>query len=410
MKNGGGAQTRTPVSKSLLYMGIVVAVATLTGIGIWLMAEITIQQNVEVAGLQQPVIPTKSTSIPQLTTNVVLDKRDRVWEIAFLPTKQMLFTERKGTLNIYEDGKVRELTKVDDIYAQGEGGLLGLAVDPKFSDNHYIYTCFNSKIGGPDIRVARWKIKTDFSGLEDRQYIITGISSNPSGRHSGCRVEFGPDGYLWVGTGDSATAGLKPQRPQDPKSLNGKILRVDRDGKAAPGNLGGEFDSRIYNYGHRNIQGLAFFAQAQQGALGVSVEHGSGIDDEVNPLLPGNFGWDPDKNYTEEGVPMTDKTKFPQAVSAIWSSGSTTQAPSGATFLRGVKWKAWDGMLAVCFLKDKKLKILQINEQNKLVKEENFFEGKFGRLRAAVLGPDGKLYLSTDNGGGNDQIISVTPY
>ncbi len=394
-------------------MGIVVVVAVFTGLGIWWMAQVTIQQGVELAGTQQPVIPTKSTATPQLTTEVLVDKRDHVWDMAFLPTKQMLFTERKGTLNIYEDGKVRELASISDIFAKGEGGLLGLTVDSKFSDNRYIYTCFNSTAGGPDVRVVRWKVKTDLSGLEDRKDIVTGISSNSGGRHSGCRVAFGPDGYLWVGTGDSATPGLSPQRPQDPKSLNGKILRVDRDGNPTAGGSNNtenkSFDPRIYNYGHRNIQGLAFFSEARLGVLGVSVEHGSSIDDEVNLLLPGNFGWDPDKNYTEAGVPMTDKSKFPNAVDAIWSSGNTTQAPSGAVFLKGGQWKAWNGALAIAILKDKKLKILQINAQNKVTKEEDFLQNKFGRLRAVTLGPDGNLYLSTDNGSSGDQIIRVTP-
>ena len=410
MQNEGGNPDKPSTPISLLYMGIVVVVAVLTGLGIWWMADTTIQKNVEVANSQQSYIPIKSTVEPKITTDVVLSGRDRVWEIAFLPTKQMLFTERKGTLSIYENSKVRELQTVSDIFAKGEAGLLGLAVDPQFTTNRYIYICFDSTLGGPDVRVARWKVKPDLSGLEDRQDIITGISANPSGRHSGCRLAFGPDGYLWVGTGDSGMPGVEPQRPQDPHSLNGKILRVDRDGRAAPGNLGGNFDSRIFSYGHRNVQGLAFFPHSQQGVLGVNIEHGSSIDDEVNPLKPGNFGWDPDKMYTEANVPMTDKTKFPNAIDAIWHSGFPTQAPSGATFLRGSKWKAWDGALAVAFLKDQKLKIIQISPQNKLVKEQDFLYQKYGRLRASVLGPDGKLYMSTDNGSGADLIISVTPH
>src|SRR5262249_40319191 len=159
------------------------------------------------------------------------------------------------------------------------------------------------------------------------------------------------------------------------------------------------FDSRIYSYGHRNIQGLALYPYPQDGVVGVNVEHGSGVDDEVNLLRPGNFGWDPDKMYTEDFVPMTDKTKFPDAIDAIWSSGTTTQAPSGATFLRGVQWKVWDGALAVAVLKDMKLKIMQIDAHNKVTNVTDLFVKQFGRLRTAAMGPDGKLYISTDNGG-----------
>ncbi len=294
--------------------------------------------------------------------------------------------------------------------------MLGMTVDATYTQNHYIYTCFNTAYGIAkdrkpyDIRVVRWTIKPDLSGVAERKDIITGISPNPaSQRHSGCRVAMGTDGTLWVGTGDSATAGISPQRPQDPKSLNGKILHVDREGKGLAGNMGGSFDPRIFNYGHRNVQGIALFAGPQNGAYGLSVEHGSDVDDEINLLKNGNFGWDPDKLYTEIHVPMTDKTKFPSAVDAVWSSGNPTQAPSGAAFLRGVQWKAWDGSLAVAVLKDTKLKILQFSPSNALIKETDVLIKQFGRLRAATLGPDGNLYISTDNGNNKDQIIRVTP-
>ncbi|MEK7152544.1 MAG: PQQ-dependent sugar dehydrogenase, partial [Patescibacteria group bacterium] len=195
----------------------------------------------------------RSTEDPTLTTETVVDGQNAIWDMTFLPTKEMLFTERAGTLNVLKDDKVQMLARISDVYAQGEGGLLGLVVDPIFASNHYIYTCFNTNI---DIRVVRWVLKTDLSGIEKRKDIITGAPRNLSGRHSGCRMAFGPDGYLWVGTGDTAQ-NRTPQTPQDPKSLGGKILRVDRDGRGVSGNLGGTFDPRIYSYGHRNTQGIA---------------------------------------------------------------------------------------------------------------------------------------------------------
>ena len=195
-----------------------------------------------------------------------------------------------------------------------------------------------------------------------------------------------------------------------PGSLGGKILRVDRDGKPAPGNVGGQYDPRVFSYGHRNVQALAFFPAAQQGVLGVSVEHGSTVDDEVNLLRPGNFGWAPPaQGYNESGVPMTDKARFPDAVDAIWRSGNPTQAPSGATFVHGGQWKAWDGYLVVAMLKDRRLKALAIDVQNRVTAEHTLFEGRFGRLRTAVQGPDGNLYIATDNPSDN-QIIRVTPH
>lgn len=347
---------------------------------------------------------TNKNQVPQLATQVLLDNRDRVWDMAFLPTGELMFTERKGTLSVYKDNVAKTITTISDVSPNGEGGLLGLAIDPGFEANRYLYTCFNTNT---DIKVVRWQLKADQSGLEKRKDIITGIPANPSGRHSGCRLAFGPDGYLWTGTGDTAQD-LTPQTPQDPKSLAGKILRTDRDGKGAPGNMGGVFDGRIYSYGHRNTQGIAFFDAPVTSAVGISVEHGSSVDDEVNPLVKGNFGWAPPDGAYDESVPMTDKARFPGAIDAIWSSGNPTQAPSGAAIVYGKEWKAWDGAIAVAVLKDRHLKFLTISGTLKLSREDRRLENEFGRLRAVRQGPDGALYISTDNGA-NDKILRVTP-
>lgn len=318
----------------------------------------------------------------------------------------MIFTERKGAVHIVQNGNARKLIDIPDVLGQGEGGLLGVAVDPAFAENHYIYTCFNSNKSGPrDVRLARWSLNAELTSLGERKDIITGMPAANSGRHSGCRAKFGPDGYLYVGTGDAAQgdAGI------DHKNLGGKVLRIDRDGNPAPGNLGGDFDPRIFSFGHRNVQGIAFFDTPQNGAIGITVEHGSTVDDEINLLVKGNFGWAPAASgYDETNVPMTDKTRYPDAIEAIWSSGSPTIAPSGATFLRGEQWKGWEGSLAMAVLKGKHLKIMTINDKNQITSTEDLFSQQFGRLRTAVQGPDGNLYISTDNGG-DDQIIRVTP-
>jgi glucose/arabinose dehydrogenase len=360
---------------------------------------------------KQPHIVTgpQSQGKPSLTTATVVGGYDHIWDIIFLPSKEMVFNERSGKIHIMlTDGKVRELHKIQDIYAVGEGGLLGMAVDPKFAENRYIYACFNSIKNGAEkreVRLARFKVSSDLTKLEERTDIVTGMPS-AFGRHSGCRPKFGPDGFLYVGTGDAALGGMAA----DHKALGGKILRIDRDGDPAPGNLGGDFDPRIFSYGHRNVQGIAFFPTAEHGGvLGVSVEHGSSIDDEVNLLKKGNFGWlHPAGTYHELDIPMTDKTKDPNAIDAIWSSGTPTQAPSGATFMVGTQWKYWNGALVVAVLKDKHLKILTIDSNNKVTTTENVFVNQFGRLRTTAQGPDGNLYIATDNGK-SDQIIRVTP-
>jgi glucose/arabinose dehydrogenase len=345
-----------------------------------------------------------SNEIPELSTQIIVEGRKNIWDIGFLPWGQMLFTEREGTVSTFVDGSVKTVAKIGDVAAGGEGGLLGMVIDPKFTENRYVYTCLNTS---SDIRIVRWMLDNDVRSLDERTDIVTGIPRNPSGRHSGCRMAFGPDGYLWIGTGDTAQD-ITPQTPQDPKSLAGKILRVDRDGKAAKGNLTGNFDPRIYSYGHRNTQGIAFFKAPIQGVPGISVEHGSSVDDEVNPLKLGNFGWAPPDGAYNEDVPMTDTDRFPEAVSALWTSGNPTQAPSGVAVVYGDQWKAWDGAIAVAVLKDQHLKFLTVDDTLKVTKEDRRFEGEFGRIRMAVQGPDGSLYISTDNAT-NDKIIKITP-
>lgn len=343
------------------------------------------------------------SATPQLAASVLVDDRIHVWDLAFLPDRSILFTERGGALSRLHEGRVTKIADMPDVASRGEGGLMGLALDPQYASNNFAYTCYNSTAG--DVRVVRWKLAGTPLTISDRKDIITGMPAQESGRHSGCRTVFGPDGYLWVGTGDAALG----DSGQQPMNLGGKILRVDRDGRAAPGNLGGAFDARVYSYGHRNTQGLAFFPVEKRGTLGLSSEHGSSVDDEINELRRGNYGWaPPSAGYSEGGVPMTDTQRFPDAIGAIWSSGSPTQAPSGMAIVNGAAWKGWDGTAAVAMLKARHLKILRLDAANKVVREERALEGAYGRLRAVVQGPDGALYVTTDNGGG-DKIVRIAP-
>lgn len=341
---------------------------------------------------------------PTLETAEVLGGLSRPWDIVFLPDNALVFNERSGQVSKLVNGQKVQIADITDVYNVGEGGLTGLALDADFKTNRYIYTCFNSRgTSGIDVRLVRWRLGEAADALADRQDIVIGIPSNSSGRHSGCRVRAASDGTLWVGTGDAAIA----SHPQDPKSLGGKILHVTRDGMPASGNLPEPFDPRIFSYGHRNVQGLALFDKPIDGVYGHSVEHGSDRDDEVNLLKSGNFGWAPRVTYVETGIPMTDTERFPDAVSAVWSSGFPTIAPSGATLLSGDQWGTWDGALAVAVLKDKHVHIFKFDDAYGLSFEREVL-GEFGRVRSVTQGPDGSLYLSTDNGS-NDKIIKVTP-
>ncbi len=306
-------------------------------------------------------------------------------------------------------GAKRVLAQPTDLVAQSEGGMMGLAVDPAFATNRRIYTCMLSNASGAlDVRVVRWQVDAGLHGPHQphrhRHRPPGEHGAARPGRHSGCRPRFGPDGFLWVTAGDSATGTV----PQSPTVLGGKVLRVTTTGAAAPGNPGGALDPRIYTLGHRNPQGVAFRSNGQA----FSVEHGTDCDDEINRLVPGgNYGWDPrplggGTGY-DESRPMTDPVRVPGAIAAVWSSGCPTIAPSGATFLSGSRWKAWNGALAVAVLKATKLFVVQLDAPGTAVTRTWDAVGDQGRLRTAVQGPDGNLYVATDANPG--KIFELTP-
>ena len=351
------------------------------------------------------------TACPGPATLVVSDHvtgLNRPWDLAFLPDGSMVFTERVGNIKLRTTGgTIRTLATPSDVVATGEGGMLGLAVDPNFATNRRIYTCFLSNASGSlDVRLARWRVNSGGTALESRSDIVTGLPAASNGRHSGCRPRFGPDGNIWMGTGDAAM----PAVPQSPTSLGGKVLRVNTDGAGVAGNASTPFDPRIYTYGHRNVQAVAFDDAGQAW----SVEHGTSRDDELNKLVAGgNYGWDPrplsGPSFYDESRPMTDTSRHPGAIAAIWSSGATTIAPSGATFIPvgAHQWAGWQNDLAMAVLKDQHLRIITFNGDRTAVEEQFVRLTGYGRLRSAVFGPDGSLYIATDANPG--RILKVTP-
>ena len=343
-----------------------------------------------------PPPPPPPPDAPTLEVSVVRDGLARPWDLGFLPDGSLVFTERSGAVRALVGGELRLLGDPPDVNGLGEGGMLGLAVDPDFATNRHLYTCFLSNLSGThDVRVVRWTVDAATTSITGRADILTGlpVSATSVGRHSGCRPRFGPDGYLWVTAGDAATG----TNPQDPQSLGGKILRIDRDGDPAPGNMGPPFRPEIYSYGHRNPQGLAF---RPGDGTPYEVEHGPDCNDEVNRLVAGgNYGWNPVPTDGSAGynelVPMTDLAEFPGAVVATWSSGCPTIATSGAGFVTGPQWKAWDGALAVAALKGTQLRFLVLDASGAVVSEGAGVTDR-GRLRVAMQGPDGDLYVLTD--------------
>jgi glucose/arabinose dehydrogenase len=331
--------------------------------------------------------------IPALTVTPVASGLNVPWDLGFLPDGTLLFTERPGRINALVGGSVRLLEAPPDVRAVGEGGLTGLAIDPEFASNRRIYTCFNTT--GGDIDVVVWTVNPSVTALTRIGTLVDGLPANTSGRHSGCRPRIGPDGMLWVGTGDAAMG----TNPQNTNSLGGKVLRVDRFfGLPAPGNPTG---ARWYTLGHRNVQGLAFRPGTH---AAYSVEHGPNRDDELNRLVAGgNYGWNPVPGYNES-VPMT----FAGGVGAVWSSGAPTIAASGAAFVSGTRWRDWNGALMVCALKGSHLRVMILDQAGTSVIAQYVRLTEWGRLRTPVQGPDGNLYVTTSNGSG-DVILRVSP-
>jgi len=343
----------------------------------------------------------RPSGAPRLQVSVVADGLDHPWDVAQAPDGTLLFDERGGGLTaVRPDGTVQDVrADLDDLFARGETGLMGLVLDPGFDGNRRFYSCQGVTDGAaPSIAVIAWTVSADWgSATRVADPLIDDIPVNAdSGRHGGCRLRFTPDGALLIGTGDNAVG----KNPQDRSSLAGKVLLAD----PATGEV------RVWNYGHRNVQGLAVRPRTNQI---FAVEQGTYRDDEVNLLRAGgNYGYDPngaDGSY-DESVPMTD-TSIPGAIEAVWSSGPQTIATSGGTFLHGAQWGSYDGLMLLGVLKGQGVLALRLDDDGMLTDQFRLpeLEGAYGRIRTVQQGTDGDLYVTTDNGGGQDKLLRITP-
>ena len=361
------------------------------------------------SGKQAQGVSTSEIAPPDLQVDTLVSDLTIPWGIAFAPDGTMLFTQRGGVLSSrLADGTVQTVTAdLSDLFAGRTTGLMGIVVDPNFAVNRRFYTCQGHT--GPEVQVIAWTINSTYTeATRVADPLVEDILVRSDGFHGGGRMRFGPEGYLWIAVGDAGTGTV----PQDLNALGGKVLRVDPATGAAP--MDNPFPgSLVYSYGHRNVQGLALRPGTSQMW---SVEHGPRVDDEINLLVAGgNYGWDPvpndagDPPYNELEVPMTDLEKFPDAVEAKWSSGSSILANSGGIFLEGEQWGVWEGRLAVATLKDRKLRLFEFTPDGAFVSQVIVpeLDGTFGRLRTPMLGPDGALYVTTSNGGGADRILRI---
>ncbi|HEX9269653.1 MAG TPA: PQQ-dependent sugar dehydrogenase [Candidatus Limnocylindria bacterium] len=334
---------------------------------------------------------------PVLVDTVVESGLSVPWDLAFAPDGRMFVTERMGSILIFESGRPNAkrlgLVRVPDVRAMGEAGLMGIAVDPDFATTGFVYVCA-SRIDEGEWRNQVLRYRAADSTLTFDGFVIrSGIRA--ASLHDGCRLRFGADGKLWLTMGETGDGRLA----QDAGSLNGKILRVEKDGAVPSDNPvlhGATERTYAYTMGNRNPQGLAF--QPDTGTP-FEIEHGDKANDEINILEPGrNYGW------PEQEGPGGEAKGF---VDPVWTSGSITLATSGAAFVSGPQWKSWSGSLFVATLKEQDLRRFQI-DGSRVVAKEVLYDRKYGRLRSPVLGPDGALYVTTSNGSG-DRIIRIAP-
>ena len=339
----------------------------------------------------------------------------------------MLYTEKcRGLSARLANGTVVRLfgtagssLVANDLFCEGQSGVHGVAVDPDFaSGTRYVYVFMASNLStNPRTnRVVRLTLSADNTTASNRTDIITDIAYKDvgngvggAGAHSGGRIRFGPDRYLYVTTGDNHN----PTLPQDPTRLGGKVLRVDRNGTAAPGNnVPQGFDPRIFTYGHRNVQGITFRPPGQPNAGQVfTAEHGPNHTDEVTPLVAGgNAGWDPQNrpgltcpsNYcgyagTPTTMPMTDTGRFPNAMPPSWVHNTGGRGVGPATFLDGNQWKGWNGRLLVSIMNAQRIAVLQLDAGG-MATGNATVDLPAVRSRSLVQGPDGNLYVATDAG------------
>ena len=322
---------------------------------------------------------------PDLKIEILTGGLDTGWAIDFAPDGRIFVTERPGRIRIVEGGRLStEPWMTLEVAAVGEAGLMGLALDPQFGQNRFVYVAYSYRAGNGRLQNRLVRLREDpktRKGNLDKVLVDNVAGAN---NHDGGRVKFGPDGKLYWTMGDAQTTKFA----QDLRSLNGKILRLNADGSIPTDN---PFpNSYVYSYGHRNPQGLAWQPKTQRL---YSTEHGpSGFQgccrDELNYIEPGkNYGW-PDIR--------ADETREGMVTPVINAGTSETWAPAGATFVtRG----SWAGSLLFTGLRGQTLYrvVLDSNDARKVEKFERLLYRQFGRLRDIVEGPDGNLYLLTSN-------------
>jgi glucose/arabinose dehydrogenase len=349
---------------------------------------------------------------PSLRTTVIQTGLEVPWDIAFAPDGRMLVTERRGQIRVFASAEpgAEELAVVPiaDVLRLGEGGGMGLAVDRDFAAYPFVYVCATRDFDGADgpqpavNELLRYRLGEGGDLALDGPALLTGMRAHL--HHDGCAVETDDDGHIWLTMGDSNTA-RDEDLAQDPNGLNGRVLRINRDGSIPNDNpilSGATQRTAAYTMGQRNPQGIAF----RSDGLILTVEHGTDRDDEINRIVPGgNYGyacWSATDTVgpaqEQEGPAKEGCGPADGYLPAAWASGFPTLATSGGVFLPGEQWGAWKDSLIVSTLKEMDLRRFAVSDDGaSATLVETLLDDEWGRLRAVVIGPDGWLYVSTAN-------------
>lgn len=332
---------------------------------------------------------------------VVNKKLNHPWGIKSLPDGRFLVTEKEGTMRIVaKDGTLSEpITGLPKVDARGQGGLLGLFIDPDFASNRMVYWTFSEPKNGKNLTaVAKGKLAEDEKTIEQAQVIYEATPAYDGKLHYGSRIVFDKTGNIIISTGERSDLETRPQA-QDLKSALGKVIRITKDGKPAPGNPfenNTEARPEIYSYGHRNVQGLAIHPVT--GDVW-ETEFGPRGGDEVNRIQPGkNYGW-PTITYGIEysGKKVGDSIQQKEGLEQPVYYYDPVISPSGITFYSGDAIPEWKNNLFVSALSGVHIARLVI-EDNKVVGEERLLSDQAQRFRDITQGQDGALYAITDSG------------
>ncbi len=395
--------------------------------------------------------------VPKIKSSVLLKGLESPWDMAFLPDGTMFFTEKcKGLSVRTKGGSVNALYGMkgskgypdsgSDLFCDGQAGMLGVVADMNFAKNRVLYVYSTStKYHGSGCKtnfekcdgniVMKFNVSGNLKSVSNRTDIVKDIQYKPfesnqpfggPGAHNGGRIRIGPGGFLWVAGGDRHRGIC----PQDGKLLCGKVLRIDGDGNAHPGNNPPEgFDKRIYTYGHRNVQGIDF---RPSDGRAFTAEHGPWHNDEITGLINGgNAGWDPAEKRGGRGAcpdkycgyepnqkkgmdpavraaytPMSD-TRFKDLMPSAWNNNGFSQGTGSAAFLKGSNWGIYEGRLAVGIMgiafgdtpAGSRIDMISITPDglgiNNIVRMPLGFSKRF---RGLVMGPDNALYVAVDAG------------